>query len=190
MPVYWSSTWSVLGVLGTLAAIVVAVVIYRRQFPRQRVDHALEITPVLTRASDSLKDAVRISFRDHQLADPYLLRLELHSRSRADIASAQFDGARPLRFELGRSAIPLSQADDDSPIAVELVDSALEVKPDLIRKGARANVIVLTDGKPEMTVDNPLINIDVSRAAGGRPSHVAARAFWWTLGIVASHPSA
>lgn len=173
--IFWAAAAAIVGVLA-LVGVVVSLFAYRKQFPRRRVDYTVEATRLLM--DNPVSQLLTVSYEGRALVDPYLLRINFQSISRADIPSGLFDAQRPIQVEvtppmriLGHSvtaddAIGLTWSVQD-----ELGQTALaEIPPQLIRPGAEGEFLALTDGLPYVVVRNSLIDVNVAPAKESKVS--------------------
>jgi hypothetical protein len=92
---------------GVLAVIVMGVlgswVVWRSANPNKQLVYSVsEPTPLV--ASEPLGSAgtglLSVTYNEMPLTNPYVVTIEVNSRSRRDIRSSDFDGNRPLIFSL------------------------------------------------------------------------------------------
>jgi hypothetical protein len=153
-----------------LAAIAVSVLLYlwgrRPPEPRSELVRNLNAVRLLARdLGDQETGNLKVMYRDRTLGDPYLATLSVESLGQKDIASTRFDAGKPLVFDLSVPIVAALGSPSGSAAAescLTLGDSGLvEIAPHLIREGLVLNVEVLTEGCPLLTVDSPLVEVDI-----------------------------
>ena len=152
-----------------IGAIAVSVLLYlrgRRPGPRSELVQKLGVVKLLAR---DLKDAksgnLKIIYKDSLLENPYLVSLLVESYSQKDIASTRFDAGKPLIFNFGVPIVtglgtPSGSAAAESCLIIEST-GLVKIAPHLIRKGCVIDVEVLTEGRPVLAIENPLVEVDI-----------------------------
>jgi hypothetical protein len=152
-----------------LAAITVSVLLYLRgRRPEPRSELVQYISPVRLLAKnlgDQEAGNLKVMYRDRTLSDPYLVRLSVESVGQKDIASTRFDAGKPLVFDLSVPIVAVLGSPSGSASAegcLTLGDSGrVDIAPHLIREGRVLNVELLTEGGPLLTIDSPLVEVDI-----------------------------
>jgi len=164
---FWAATAAVVGTLA-LVGVVVAVISYFKQFPKRRLEYVVSyqrlVTGVLPKGS-----VLRVEIEGVEVSDPYLVSILFESNSRADISSVAFDGGRPIkvRMEPGGALVLNQHEAQAAAISVsgghgEGLDWAeFAIEPQLIRKKARGQLIFVSDGPPHVSIESPLVDIEV-----------------------------
>lgn len=176
---FTSAIWPFAGVVvGVLSTAVVAWVTLRAANPKRPVLYwSGSVTPLLNREAGmpQLKVSVRpkSTWRiwnpgGQELKFPHIVKVELTSRGRADIAPAAF-GGNPLRLDLGAPIVEFldvtTTPDDRQVPKVGADGTTLLVEPALIGKREIIDISVLVDGqspflgKPQQS----LTNVDISQ---------------------------
>lgn len=164
----WGLMWAIVNaVVGSLALIGVAValVAYRRQFPKRRVAYGYDSRSLL-RPHGLPQGDLEVRIQGTVVGEPHFVELQLWSESRADIPSDSFDAKQPITFDVrAENVVPGWSAGE---VAVDIVPLAsgdgvqVVVAPQLIRKRGRATVTFVTDGKPTIESKSPLIDIPLA----------------------------
>lgn len=162
----WGFVGAIVGLFALVAAVVIGVVMYRRQFPKRRLDYWVESTPLVASAASAVSGLeVRVS--GMKVLDPHLNTFVITSNSRADIASSAFDAQKPIRIEIvsgGAMHLPLSNEPHEikftSGQGRGLEWAEFQIGPQLIRKGMEGRLLFVSSGPPEMNFDLPLVDIE------------------------------
>ena len=171
---YTSGTfWAIVVVVVTIVAGAVTVVLWRLGAPRRLIVYSMEPTSLLaTSAPRRAVSGLKVSYQDEVLTNPYLVILRVESRSRRDIATADFDAGRPLVFDIGaRIVAPVGGGSSviRSPGGViSYSERQVSVAPLLIRKGQLFRLELLTDGTPHLSCQSPLIDVTVREGGPDR----------------------
>lgn len=162
----WGLVGAIVGAVA-LIGVLIAFLTYRRQFPKRRITVRAEVTPLLS--EDPVAAKLNVSISGERINDPHLLRVAIRSDSRADIASRDFDDGAPTTFTITPEPFVLSQTDkSDESIGVTwsstrgfMYAGRAHIEPQLIRRGAEGEFVVVTDGHPQMELARTLINIPI-----------------------------
>ena len=107
------------------------------------------------------------------LAQPHVLEVQLISRGRKDIPSNAFDKGNPIRFDVGANIVELLEVTSEPKFIkspkVTIVGTALNIGPNLIGKRQKIAVTLLADGKPSLTCQSPIKDVDVLEQKAGQP---------------------
>lgn len=169
--------WAVIGVIATVlfgvgaivAAVAVPIGIYRRQSPKRELWYSVTSYSFLSSRIPELSARVTVQLDGKPMADPYVTTFRLWSTGRADIPSANFDGDKPLIFNLGTRLLSLvgqREKDEHADVMVRIDESGtFSVGPVLLRKSYATELRVVTDGPPkdDVVLTNPLVDIEVRR---------------------------
>ncbi len=197
----WTLFWTIVGAsAGSLALIgvLVAVVAYRRQFPKRRMAFGYDSRSLL-RPHALPRGDLEVRIQGTVLAEPHFVELDVWSESRADIPSTSFDAQQSITFNVRAENVVPGWSAGAIEIDIEpLADGQgvrVSVAPQLIRKHARATVTFVTDGEPSIKHKSPLIDIPLVKKYDSsdryeRPTllGVYRRMFksrWFYVGLVA-----
>jgi len=162
--------WSIVGALGGIvAAVLIGLATYHRQFPKRSIDWWVESTRMMASSGAAHFDSVEVKVNRIVVLDPYLNTLTLFANSRADIPSAVFDQGQVITIRVTSGGILKLDSPADDTITFggghgEGFDwGEVEISPQLIRKGAEGHLVFVSAGAPTVEVDSPLVDIDVRR---------------------------
>ncbi len=157
----WQWIW---GTVLSVAGIAVTVVIFRKTYPKRRLEYSVS-SRRLVQSAPGAKLEIKVS--GVEVLDPYLVWFRLTSTSRADIPSSAFDGGRPLsiRVQPGGALLLNAQATGGFHTTGRTGDgwkwAEFKVQPELLSKGSRLTLDFISSGEPQVIVDSPLIDIAV-----------------------------
>lgn len=172
-PWYDSGTlWTAAGVLATLLASVIGALLTQRK-PRRLLVYTARARKLLAGQSAALLSPdLQLAYHGSPLATPYLVSLSVLAKSRIDIRREDFDGGRPLIFDLGTpivgvlaSSVPGIPGRAGNWFRVS--GSSVLVGPTLIRKGQSISLDVLTDSPPKVTYQSDLAGVVVTEERAG-----------------------
>lgn len=177
--------WGLLGfVLGGLTLAVTLIfgwLTFFKQFPKRSLTYEFSASPILNPLAAGLK----VFLDGVEVKAPYVVNLQVTSRSRVDISSGAFDAGHPLVFDFGREV--LGTPTPGASMRHELRASQVRFPPQLVRKRSTVSVLFVTEGAPRgIVVTNPLVDVDVTTSKPGLASNVYTRGIWLTLGASAS----
>lgn len=186
------NTWTIIGAIAgvlALSAVVVAILAYRRQFPRRQLQYSVEAIPLLQGDISVRHQDLRVVMNGSEIATPYVLSVNVWSKSRADIPSAAFDNQDPISFSV---SVPMfvtgttMRPSDDIGFDWDGVNVSAGVRearvlPQLIRRRSRGQFTAVTEGKPEVTVADSLIDIKLKHVS--KDEAFSAPTFWRTLAV-------
>lgn len=158
-----------LGALGVAVAIIIGVVMYRRQFPKRRLEWSLSSRRLIF--AEPFNADVTVIVDSLPVEDPYVNTFVIRSDSRADIPSASFDGNKPTRIRMEPGGALQIGAPTSSGIEISgghgegFEWAEFFIEPQLIRQGSGAQLEFVTSGPPRVEVHSPLIDIDVRQVA-------------------------
>ena len=169
--------WAVIGVIATVlfgvgaivAAVVVPIGIFRRQSPKRELWYSVTSFSFLSSKIPELSARVSVQLDGKPLTDPHVTTFRLWSTGRGDIPSANFDGGKPIIFNLGTRFLSLVgqvEKDEHADVIVRIDGSGtFSVGPALVRKSYATELRVVTDGPPkdDVALTNPLVDIEVRR---------------------------
>lgn len=152
-----------LGIVTVLAAVVVPILISRKENPKRELVYDHYVERLLGDHAAGL--GLVLSHNEVPLGNPYLVTLIVVSTGRADIGSERFDERRPIRFKVSVPVLVDLDGSDDATEAPLLrfnaERGAYEIHPALINRNARISCRFLVEGKPKIDVVNPLRDIEV-----------------------------
>lgn len=172
-PWYDSGTlWTAAGVFATLLAAVIGALLTQRK-PRRLLVYTARARKLLAGQSAALLSPdLQLAYHGSPLATPYLVSLSVLTKSRIDIRREDFDGGRPLIFDLGTpiagvlaSSVPGIPGRTDDWFRVS--GSSILMGPALIRKGQSISLDVLTDSPPKVTYQSDLAGVVVTEERAG-----------------------
>jgi hypothetical protein len=177
-------TWTI----GTLVAIVGAYFAYRQIQPRPALTIYRTETPLITR--HELAGVTEQLTIEHaglgKLHTPTLVRVIIENSGRADVASPHFDGAVPLRLDLGTPILERLEAVSNRPAQtlppVTVDSTGLLIGPGLISRGQSLEYPCLVDGEVVLRVTHALANVDLD----GRSATMDHRPLYWQFALMVS----
>jgi hypothetical protein len=150
----------VVSAVATIAGFLVAIVLYRRQFPKRHLRFAVSVTPLTGPAYRDFE----LRYRGEAVNAPHLVTIWMRSASRADIPSSAFDANKPITFTFSQRVLGTSSPALQE-IAWVLLGSQLSVPPQLLRPRAELEVSLVVEGKPKVwDLESPLIDIAVAES--------------------------
>lgn len=167
---FWASGtfWGGAGFAAVVVFGLVSLVTWRLGPPRPVLVYSLQSAISLIRSGPMLGVApgeIKVSYRDHPVRSPHVAELRVRCKGRGEIASKDFDGERPLVFDLGAPVVAVISTNQagtkvpDEHLSTE--DSQVRISPCVIRRGPVLSMEFLTEGRPILTCDgdsNPLIH--------------------------------
>jgi DNA-binding beta-propeller fold protein YncE len=180
----WTNAWldGALGLAGVgllLAAVVFLRAVFGRE-GRQPDDRLLVYsaiaTPFLADQIASLENSdLQVLYRNRTVTTPYLVSFSLLSKSREDIRREDFDGGRPLAFDLGTPITGLLDASvpdtkDRAADWYKIDGNSILIGPVLIRPGQSIRLKLLTQDSPDIDCHSNIAGADVMKeeAASGK----------------------
>jgi hypothetical protein len=163
---HWYSSGGFLALLGVVITLFVGVlgawITYRVGAVRYRLFYSLPaVTSLLAAPSGPMRKDIKVTYLGTELNDPYIFKIRLISRSRADIPSSAFDQDRPIVLNLGLPIISLLPTDENKdPLPkIERDAGTLKIGPDLIGKRQEMIFAVLVDGdRAQINGESHLVN--------------------------------
>lgn len=172
------SSW-IFAVLALFATIAIPFWVSRRENPRRLVAYDLEDESLLAHSAEGV--GLSVQYNGATVEDPHVATLIVKSVGRADISSVMFDAGKSIVFTCSAPVV----AELDNGAGESVPDFALrrvegtnsfEVRPALMRKGARVQKRFLVDGDASLTVSSPLIDADlITQAARLKRARVRNR---------------
>ena len=139
-------------------------------------------------ATPSLMDRMRVLFDHEPIKDPYLVELLVESRSRKDISVRNdFESPpQPLVFTIDAPFCQALKVVDWGQLEeTELLANRVEIGPCTIRKGLVIRVQFVTTGRPKITHNRPLLDIDIREESTPEPPHASLGTAAMAGGIIA-----
>lgn len=137
--------------------------------PKRRLLYRMLVSAPLISADQHLRHGLEVRRDGRLLTDPHIVSIELSNQGRVDIARSAFDGAEPLRLDVGAPIIDvLSSATTPADRAIPSARAdrnMLKIGPGLIASRQKVVYSLLLDGAtPGVTCAAPeLIDTDVRR---------------------------
>ncbi|MBF4549249.1 hypothetical protein [Pseudoclavibacter sp. VKM Ac-2888] len=161
------------GAVATVVSLVFLIAGYFKSNPKKELRYELSVKSLVVQNGNI--PGLEVSFSGLTLPDPHLVELRIWSRSRVDIETLDFDAGKPVAFMFGIAQITVIWLDSASRGGFAIKGGgashgsgyALELAPQLIKKGSEARISVLTSEEPNVHVINSLKNIAVSDADKG-----------------------
>lgn len=154
---------ALVSVVVAIAVGVVGVLAVRRWGVRRR-QLVLMTTSSRLLLTDPTLGALRVTYEEKEVDDPYLLTLSLLNNGPADVATEHFDDRRPLRINLSQSVYgitgtshPRFTATSDATNPKGYVDFG----PSLIRRREKWTVEAIVSGKVTAEVENSIVDMDI-----------------------------
>jgi hypothetical protein len=163
---FWAVVGSVAGVLA-LGGVIVALVTFRRQFPKRRLEYTVESRRLL---SQKLPEAaVQLTVHGVKVREAYFTTVRMRSNSRADIPSSAFDGGRAISMRVEPGGALLLNGDSEVSDGIRIGGGQGEamtwaeftIEPQLIRKKSTGDLTFISEGEPTVKITSPLIDIEV-----------------------------
>jgi len=183
-PWYTSGTfWAIISVAVTALFGAIGALVAYYATPRYQLFYDLPFCASLLAAPENARKDIKVSHSGIELHNPYVLKVRLVSRSRADIPSRAFDQGRPIVLDVGIPIVAqLSGDDEGGGLNIRCEGSKLVVGPDLIGKRQEATFTLLADGyAPALTCESYLVNVKVRRQPNAE--HIIGK-----IGKVAAFP--
>jgi hypothetical protein len=127
-------------------------------------------TPLCIEGPHSWPDAIRDPERG-DLESLYIVKVDLRTKGRWDIASTSFDRGLPLILDVGVPilAMKILQAKGTPHLNVEVAGTELSIGPGLVRRRREWIFTLLTnEAATRFVCVNPLIDVDIRTAAEQR----------------------
>jgi hypothetical protein len=130
--------------------------------------------------------------RDHD--DLRVVKVELKTTGRWDVASSAFDQGLPITIDVGAPILKMeiNRPPDTPYLKAEIADTKLKIGPALLRRRLTWTFILLTNGPAALAIVNPLIDVNIlrnSQQKRRRRKYLALTIVLYVI-IVASSPSA
>jgi hypothetical protein len=191
----WSTFWSAMQGVGTVAAIAAAAYVsYRVTFPKRRLFYGMpSVAALLGGAPSSARAELEVRRRSDNrvLSHPHVVQVHLTTRGRKDIPSAAYDNGMPIVLGVGGEIIDVLAvtAEPTSPACppYEVAGSDLRIGPGLLGKRQRITFTLLLDSNaPAPTCSSKLIDVEPPRRQDQPPPPWWGRRPWVVLIFLAS----
>jgi hypothetical protein len=174
-PWYESDTfWSGAAALVGIAAIVVSLIIWRVGPAKRLLVYSMPVSvPMVSSHWPVLPGAPwQVTLEGDPVADPHVVVLYVHNRSRRDIRSTDFDQNKPLVFNFGVRILATSLEGGSRDFKNEVSFSGTEIliSPTLIAGNQRVQLTVITHGVPRLTYRSPLVGVKIREESHEGPS--------------------
>lgn len=143
---------ALLSLLATVAAVIVAIAIYRLQRDRKNLDWDLISETKLLRDNASPIRDLELRYKGEMIANPYLLQLKFINTGNKPVTSEDYE--HPLRVHidpdsriLSAEVVESSQADMDAKIST--LDQEATLQPLLLNPGDWVSCQILLDRPPK-----------------------------------------
>lgn len=162
------TAWAAAGVVvAAIMGIATLVVTYRVGNPKRRVHYGMQLVVQMLKAPEGVRSDLELFHRGKQLADPYIVELQITGRGRKDIPSSAFDGGAPIRLDVSTQVVEVLQViskPESLPVPkVEASKSEIRIGPSFIGKRQTVSITALTDGhEPALTWQSSLIDVQIS----------------------------
>jgi hypothetical protein len=147
---YTSGTvWTAIGAVLTGLALVASVALWLFGSPRRMLVHSVSDASLHSQSRPTVAE-LTVSLGRDVLTDPHVISFYVESRSRRDIRSTEFEGGRPLTFDMYQPILKLLRCDTGGrsrpEISVAIDGSQVLIGPNLIQRHQVIRVEFLTDG--------------------------------------------
>lgn len=163
--IFAGETFNIVTVAVAVFALLVGLAgaVYQRRSvlpPKRRLTiTAQRPTPLLS--NESPVKGLSVRYNDTIIKTPHVVTLTIENTGKHDLSSAQFDQDRPVLIDLSAQIIKVLDIykgpDGAGPKWTEH-GSKIEIGPDLIRRGQRLEMQILTDGRPDVSCHGHLID--------------------------------
>ncbi|HEY0260908.1 MAG TPA: hypothetical protein VGC18_13775 [Lacisediminihabitans sp.] len=174
-------TVAIVALFVAIAGIVVAVFATRRWGNRRgKLDLTFRSIPLIPEGVRP--GLLQLSFRDFVVENPHLVEISLVNVGPRDIASAFFDGGRPISIAFNQTFYGLTGVEGGAALfspalGADAPDAIVRITPLLLKRGESWNFTAVLAGVPEIDVDCPLIDTDLRllKAGGAGEAEVNVR---------------
>jgi WD40 repeat protein len=174
---YASATiWTIiLTAAGVAAAVVFGILTISLQRPRRRLlVYTAEGRPLLAGPSAALQNPdLKVIYGGTPTSTPHLVSFSVLSKSRTDIRRDDFDGQKPLIFDLGTPIVALLASAPPGKNGragdwFKIDGNAVNIGPVLIRSGQTIKLDLLTNAPPHVDLQNNLAGVTLIEEKGGQ----------------------
>lgn len=159
--------WAALGV--AILSIPITVWATREWGSRRaQVEISVEATPLLPEnARDGL---LEVTFRDIRVENPHLVAVSVKNVGPRDLATDTFDAGLPVAIGFdntfyGLTSVAGGMRIESPAIGASDKSAVVRLGPGLLKRGTAWSFSAITTGPVEVTVDSPLIDTDIRKAA-------------------------
>jgi hypothetical protein len=162
-PFYSSAVfWAGAGVAVAAATFVIILVQWLTGSSRRVLTYSLlSDTALLSKGTrEKAGPDLQVRLREKVLDDPHVVSMRIEFKGRRDIREADFDGSKPLTFQLGASILKRLDHGVDSEIPTILIGpdgQGVGIGPGLIVKGQVISIDLLTDGPVTLARPRPTL---------------------------------
>lgn len=181
---FWAAVAAGAGLLGALVVLIT----WRLGAPRRVLTYNMPVaTSLLTTHSQKLGfegAGLKVIYKDDPLVNPYLVQLNVDSRSRRDIKSSDFDQGKSVIFDIGvpvKTVVGGITPSEPAAASADIEGNTVKLAPSLIKRGNVLRLNLLVDGRPTLSCQSSLIDVTVKRQEAGK------RLLWlyWISGLSA-----
>jgi hypothetical protein len=166
---FWTGAGVVVALLVGVATVLVSWTVGTSK--RKMIYSVPTLTSLLPhddRFAENAFSDLEITHNGVKLSDPYIISLRIENIGRRDIRSSDFDQDRPLVFYMNASIVTMLGAAISAEMQPESFrlsrgnrGDVVEVGPALFKKNGFIAVDLLTDGRPVVVCESPLIDVSV-----------------------------
>jgi hypothetical protein len=149
--------------VAVIAAIASAWAVRRWGVRRRKVLLTHESAQLIPRLPVAANSALKVTFQDFPIDDPYLLQLRLQNIGSLDVTSSDFDAGQHIILKTNCKLYGLiSTSHPESTITTALgSDGAIEISPLLLKRKEEWEAPAIVSGRPRIESKVPLANTDV-----------------------------
>jgi hypothetical protein len=135
-----------------------------------RLSYMVTQTPLVSAEQSEFASRVRVMYGEgqdeRQLREARTVRVRLVNRSSKDITTAMFDDGSPLVIDLGVPVVATLSEQHVGPSrpVIDVAGSQIQLRPGKIARSEAIIIDVLVDGRPAVSADSPLIDVDLTQA--------------------------
>jgi hypothetical protein len=174
---FWSAAGATATLVAGFAAAIVALVV---AFPRRRLIYGTPIIASLLTSASSSRGDLELRHRGTAVTEPYVVDVEIISRSRRDITREDYDNQEPIRLDIGTRILELLKATSEPrslyPPTATVDGSAINIGPSLIGKRQKITYTILVDGRPPgVNLKHSVNGLQVLRQLDDKPRRRISR---------------
>ncbi|WP_426004865.1 hypothetical protein ACPFL9_20390 [Paenarthrobacter sp. NyZ202] len=182
----------VAGVAG-LIAVFVTLYVHFREHPRREFSWEVRYAPLVASRVHGLPK-LSVAYDGRAVPNPHLVTIEVASTGRADISSSNFDGQKPVLFDLGVPVLDevdqdASQSNFSARLDFTQNESTIRLAPALLPKQFSFRASYICEGAPRCQPNIELADTNIRE--GLRPKQRVKFEYAWlfyaavTAGLVA-----
>ena len=160
----WGTLWGAVGAVAGVAALIAFLIQWRFGGPRRVLIYSLSgVAPFLSSQILGISQEIAVTVDGEAIADPYIASLRIDNRSRRDIRSSDFDREKPLEFDLRAGIIVAQPTSPASGLQEALIVDGTKLKlgPTLIHGREKLNLTLITEGYPNISRRDILVNVKI-----------------------------